>query len=469
MATGSRNGSEMTALTHRPATATAVLSHYYQELDQVVAAIRANRPVPSAAAPDFAPDFALPPLDATWEAYYAVARLRIAELGTHRGVRLNLLDLMGNPGTRTTKTLASLLMVARAVGHIQRTGERIMIVTPSSANKATALRDAVLSAIECGLVRADQLRIAVVVPQAATPKMWSSALSTDAELAALNPVLVFGGDDRSAVKALARAAVDGGAEPLRALTGIRLWYSLDLDNYRMADAVRAFYERDFCPPRAGVTRLHAHAVSSAYGLLGHHLGHTVAGGRDDPRYFLVQHLDTPDMVLSLLFGSAERDHLPDYAYDAGTGLYHQDGDPRFPLTTYHPGEVLEPTFYTRRPPTSARMNELIRAGGGGGIVVSLHECLQRYPLVRALLAPAGVDLPADPRCLREWSLVMAATGVLNAVDRGLITDDEVLLHASGSYSTDDYDPLPDDVVQPVTEPCDVLRAVFYAALAGDCR
>ena len=34
------------------------------------------------------------------------------------------------------------------------------------------------------------------------------------------------------------------------------------------------------------------------------------------------------------------------------------------------------------------MNAIIRRHGGGGIVVSLHECLARYPQIRALLAEA---------------------------------------------------------------------------------
>ena len=57
-----------------------------------------------------------------------------------------MLDLTGNPGTHTTKTFASLLIVARAVEYIRRTGEKVVIFSPTSANKGTALRDAVLRA-----------------------------------------------------------------------------------------------------------------------------------------------------------------------------------------------------------------------------------------------------------------------------------------------------------------------------------
>ncbi len=39
---------------------------------------------------------------------------------------------------------------------------------------------------------------------------------------------------------------------------------------------------------------------------------------------------------------------------------------------------------------------------------------------------------------------MALTGVLNASERGLFADyPEVVVHGSGSYSTNDYTPLPD--------------------------
>jgi hypothetical protein len=88
------------------------------------------------------------------------------------------------------------------------------------------------------------------------------------------------------------------------------------------------------------------------------------------------------------------------------------------------------------------MKRLIRSDGGGGIVVSLYECLQRYASIRSLLASTNIALPADPRELREWSLVMALTGVLNAIDRGLLPEDvEVVIHASGSYGANDYTPI----------------------------
>jgi hypothetical protein len=218
-----------------------------------------------------------------------------------------------------------------------------------------------------------------------------------------------------------------------------------LENYVAADVVRAFVEADHFPSAEGVARLHAHAVSSAFGLLGHAYGRSLlpagAPGTDTAaHYLLVQHLGTPDMVLSLRHGSTDRALLPRYEADPATGLLTQRHDPRFPTTTFDPDEVLDPTFYTHNPPTSARMNQLIREGGGDGIVVSLAECVERYGQVRSLLGDAGLTLPADPRQLREWSLVMAMTGVLNAVDRGLVPERDVLVHGSGSYTAADYTP-----------------------------
>ena len=63
--------------------------------------------------------------------------------------------------------------------YIRRTGEPVLIFTPSSANKATALRDAVDRALATGLVRTDQLRIAVVVPAVCRDKLRAGGLSAD--------------------------------------------------------------------------------------------------------------------------------------------------------------------------------------------------------------------------------------------------------------------------------------------------
>lgn len=388
---------------------------------------------------------ALPPPSAQLAKFFDVSDIAVTELAGYAGRRLRLLDLMRNPRTRTTKTFPSRLIVARAVEHIRRTGERVMIVSPSSGNKATALRDAVLAAHETGLATANQLAILVVVPATSRGKLWASQLSADAEARRRNPVAVHDGPRADQVKALAAGMANRFGPSLYERFGVRLWYTLSLDNYRVADILRAYVEHDCLPEAEG--RLHVHAVSSAFGLLGHDLGarRLAAAAHRTPtaRYFLVQHLNTPDMVLSLYFGSAARESLPAYEFDRAAGLYRQDTDPRFPGTAFAPDEILDPTFYTRQPVTSTEMNALIRGQGGGGIVVSGHECLQRYQLLRRMLEPAGCVLPADPADLREWSLVMALTGVLNGIDRGLVREDDILVHGSGSYQAADFDPIPD--------------------------
>ncbi|MEV7012371.1 DUF6002 family protein [Streptosporangium sp. NPDC051022] len=409
----------------------------------------------------FEPGFELPEATDGLAGFFGAADLRFADLGTAGRSRMVLLDLMGNPGTRTVKTLASHVIVARAARHTQVTGEPVMILTPSSANKATALRDAVLRAYRFGLADPGTLRIVTVVPDLARPKLWSSALDEDPALAVRNPMCVLGRGHRAHVKSLALGALEECEGELFARTGIRLWHTLDLANYQCADAVRAFAEREALPAEPGTTRAHAHAVSSAFGLLGHHFGTTLLPRSPGlPQYFLVQHLATPDMVLSLHDMTP-----PDYRFDAAAGLYRQDVEPRYPAATADIGENLEPTFYTRSPATSPAMNEIIRGQGGGGVVVSLYECLGRYDEVRALLAGAGVRLPADPRTLREWSLVMVMTGVLNAIDRGLLDVDEVVVHGSGSYSTDDFTPMPDRAIHEIGEVRDLRRVIFEAASA----
>jgi hypothetical protein len=375
---------------------------------------------------------------------------------------------MRNPRTRTTKTLASLVIVARAVRYIHDTGEPVMIITPSSANKATALRDAVYRAIESGLVKSSQLKITTVVPAGSSSKLWSSPLSEDSELRVRNPMVLHGSSEPADVKVLAQEFVDSYSAALRDRYRVNLWYTLSLDNYRPADTVRAYFEHEFLPRPGPMGRLHVHAVSSAFGLLGHNLGHRICDDNSPgPRYFLVQHLDTPDMVLSLHFGEADRRHMPRYTYDATAGLHRQDADPRFPASTLSLNEVLDSTFYTRRPPTSAKMNEIIHSRGGGGIVVSLHECLMRYGQERALLANTDIDLPSDPRDLREWSLVMALTGTLNAIDRDLIDPDEdIVVHGSGCYSENDFQPLPAEHTSSAAG-CEQLAEVVSGAVERD--
>lgn len=440
----------------REAACPAVLTRYDRELRQVLAAAAGST------TPGFVPRWELPKPGPALDAFFAPSTMSTHQLGQRAATDISLLNLMHNPRTRTTKTFASLVIVARAVAHIRRTGEPIMIITPSSANKATALRDAVLRAHETGLASPEELRIVTMVPAASVAKVWDSPLAHDEDLRRANPVAVLRAGAPGQVKQLARAVVDEEANTLLAAHGVRLWHTLDLGNYMVADAVRALFERDGLPTRP---RIHAHAVSSAFGLLGHFHGQQWHTGREWPDegagYFLVQHLGTPDMVASLYHDRF--DYRP--RWTVREGLVVQDKDPHFPSAAYSPDEQLDPTFYTRAPATSPRMNEIIRRQGGGGIVVSLAECLQRYAAIREMLAPHGVQLPVDPRNLREWSLVMALTGVLNAIDRGLLTDPEVLVHASGSYSTGDFLPARADDLRPVGS-LDDLRTLVWTAAAS---
>lgn len=447
-----------------------LLSDYYPRLPEATARI-VDDPAPRPDPPDFSPGFALPELDSDLRAFLAPATAQWHTAATYQGHRVVLLDLTGNPGTHTTKTFASLLIVARAVEYIRRTGEPVLIFSPTSANKGTALRDAVIGAYDAGLADPEQLRIVVLAPAASLAKLRSCRLSQDPALRALNPLLLYDGAQPEDVKPLGRSFVDGAAARFKAGTGGNVWFSLDLPNYLVADTARAFFEHAVDPPvPGGPPRLHAHAVSSAFGLLGYHEGRAVleatgaASPATRPASLLVQHLGTPDMVLKLRTGSFDRSGAPTYKPDQ-TGLLRQSDDPRFPAATLDADEVLDPTFYTRRPATSAAMNAIIDRYGGDGIVVSLHECLERYPLVRQAL---GTDrgavpprpLPDDPRDLREWSLVMAWTGALNAIDRGLVAPGtEIVVHGTGWYGAGDYEPPAPHEVTRVRSVDDIAAAV----------
>ncbi|MEU4445424.1 DUF6002 family protein [Actinosynnema sp. NPDC050801] len=416
----------------------------------------------------FSPGFALPDLDDRVRDFLSAATAGWRPFGEYGGHKLTLLDLTGNPGTGTTKTFASLLIVARAVEYIRRTGEPVVIFSPTSANKGTALRDAVLRAIDAGLVEPEQLRVIVLAPESCRQKLRASRLSDDARLRALNPMLLYGGPNAEGVKPLGREFVDRHAAALRR-DGVNLWFTLQLDNYLTADVTRAFFEQRVDPTDAegAAPRLHAHAVSSAFGLLGYHQGRAVledlgmADRSTRPASLLVQHLGTPDMVINLRHGDFDQGRRPDYRLDDATGLYRQSADARFPEVTYDPREVLDPTFYTHHPATSPAMNDLITTFGGDGVVVSLAECVARYPALRALLGDGACALPADLRTLREWSLVMALTGVCNAIDRGLVEEGrDIVVHGSGCYSTADYEPLGTEATTPVRTVEDIARAVF---------
>lgn len=391
--------------------------------------------------------------------FLARARMRWLEAPSDAPCRA-VLDLRSDPDTQTTKTFPSLLIVARAIHHIRTTGERITILTPSSANKATALRSAVLTAVERGLVDARSLSVVSVLPTTSTEKLRRTALSSRPELRILNPLLQAATGPPDAVKALVTEAAGLlGAPGAELPAGERLWLTLKLDNYTVADAARALFEANTSP--ATDNRLHAHAVSSAYGLLGYERGREMLrrqngpGSTARPGFLLVQHLRTSDMVQHL-----QGTGTPPYRYDAPSQLFRQDADPHWPAEVSNPDEDLEPTFYTRRPATSGAMTGLIRSAFGSGIVVSRRECLMEYPAARRSLDTVGIDLPEDPGELREWATVMCWTGLVLARRRGLLPEPlDAVLHASGSYARGDFEAVPTTERVEITGAAHIVDAI----------
>lgn len=429
---------------------------------QLVAAERASMGKPAG---ELSVPFELPAADAALTSFFDVSDVGLTEIGD----RLYLLDLMRNPHTRTTKTLASAVMIARAARHIRQTGERLLLLTPTSGNKGTALRDAIARAYQTGLASPADLRIAMVVPQVSAGKLRESPLSADEALRTASPVMVADVARPADVKGLGSDALARCADEVLAQTGFRLWYTLDVDNYRMADSVRAFVEAELMPITPdSPPRVHAHAVSSAYGLLGYHLGlDLLTSGQcaglpapaRHPGFYLIQHLATADMVTSLL--GVPR---PDYERDEASGQWRQAAEPSFPAVTDDVAEVIDPTFYTTAPPTSAQVNLIVKEHGGGGLVISRQECLHRLAPIRDLAANAGIEVTADPAQVREWSLIKGLAGVLVARERRLLdTRAEIVLHASGYYTDELIPPLPRSRTVAVSSADDVARCLLSAA------
>lgn len=422
------------------------LASYYEQIQQGMDSLLGRT---KAVAGTFRPSCGLPELSDRLIDYFGASDLSFATMtADYAGARVSLLDLRRNPGTNTTKTFASLIIVARAVAHIQLTGEDITIISPSSANKGTALRDAVARAWAAGLVAPEQLNVVVLCPETSRSKLRHTEGLAGDEQSGRNPVGLLRGQPAANVKSIAQRAVDRLDEDPRT-GGRRIWYTLEIENYLVADAVRALAEADHFAGRSTTPRLHAHAVSSAYGLLGHDFGRKLLGdaarARTAPsQYLLVQHPATDDMVVSLYARgggvAGERSVRPSYVGSDDRDVEVQQMNPRFPLVRdVRDGGIVDPTFYTRSPPTAAAMNALIDGQGGGGIVVSKLECRRRYEDVGALLAMAGISLAADPNHVREWSLNMAMTGVLNSLDRGLTDAADILVHGSGYYAIEDFE------------------------------
>lgn len=412
---------------------------------------------------NFEPPFELPELTEDYVKFFDVARVSFEDMGVYEGKKIHLLNLIKNPGTQTTKTLASLLMVARAVNHINKTGKGILIFTPSSGNKAIALRDAVERAIQFNLVDRKLLRIITLTPAGATHKLRDTTLTIDSELRELNPVFSYKGESAQDVKVIGKEFIENYGKLIEEEYGLNIWYSLDIRNYKVADSLRAFYDHEFFTQQKDFgKRIHAHAVSSAYGLLGYNFGQEFLeqngiSNIDKPGYLLVQHASTSDMVLNLLYNSFSEDNAPIYT-KGEDGLYTQCQSENFPYKTWNPKENLEHTFYTHQPPTSPEMNNIIKNNGGNGIVVSLYECMTRYGKIKEMLKNTDINIPEDPRDVNEWSLIMAITGVLNAIDRGLLNDfEDVVIHGSGIYCKGDYTMLPQNKFYEITTAQEVFN------------
>jgi len=400
----------------------------------------------------FEPSPEIPAITDALREYFEPAKLKITRLKSYRDRSIRLLNLATDPATNTTKTIPSLYIVARAVNHIQTTGENILIVVTTSGNKGTALRRSVERAIQCGLVTRDQLRVLMIVPENSMHKLRASTLSEDPELRKRNPVVVYRGTSVAHMKQLGKDFQARYFDEFYEQTHTRIWYSLNLDNYKVPDSVRAYYEYEWNQRHGGEdkasVRLAVQPVSSAYGLLGYHLGRTVlvnqrvSSWEANRGYWLVQHLNTSDMVRHFYFGDFSRESMPQYHLAASSGLYIQDTNPHFPFKTFDPDENLDSTFYTKEPATSPDASAMIRDFGGGGNVVSLAECLERYPFIRQYVEDAGFRVPADPRQVREWSLLMVMTGVLNAIDRDLIPEGaDLTIHVTGFSTDQDFQPL----------------------------
>lgn len=399
----------------------------------------------------FEPSQEIPEITDSLREYFEPAKLRITRLKPYRDRNIRLLNLTSDPATNTTKTIPSLYIVARAVNHIQKTGENILIVVTTSGNKGTALRRSVERAIQCGLVTRDQLRILMIVPENSKHKLRASALSENPELRKLNPVVIYRGTSVAHMKQLGKDFQERYFDEVYEQTNTRIWYSLNLDNYKIPDSVRAYYEYEWNQHHGSSSasvRIAVQPVSSAYGLLGYHLGRTALVNQGlstwdvNCGYWLVQHLNTSDMVRHFYFGDFGRERMPAYSLEEATGIYRQKADPHFPFKTFDPDENLDSTFYTKEPATSPDASAMIRRFGGGGNVVSLAECLDRYPFIRQYVVDAGFRIPADPRHVREWSLPMVMTGVLNAIDRDLIPEGaDLTIHVTGFSTDQDFQPL----------------------------
>jgi hypothetical protein len=434
-----------------PMDACNVIARYYPGIQQAneyasTANVRSAKPL-------FEPSHELPFLNSELINFFSPARINFADTLAYKNRLLKILDLHGDPETNTVKSIASLVLVARAISHIKSTGENVLILVPTSGNKGTALRRAVERALDLQLVTKHQLRVVMIVPYESRGKLRKSKLSERPEWRALNPIFVYKGQKTEEVKQVGLQFQQEFLEYAYRVHNTRIWYSLESNNYSVPESLRAFYEHEYNLLNYGShesshSTLQAHAVSSGYGLLGYHLGKQILINnglirrQDIPGYFLVQHLATPGMVLYNYYHSFDKKNVPEYHLDQTSGLWTQNKDIHFPLHTFSVDESIDPTFYTSTPQTAVQLTEMINLFGGGGIIVSLYECMEKYSQIAQLLMQANILLPKDPRKIQEWALIMVMTGVLNGIDRQIIPErTKITIHYSGYWTDEDFTPL----------------------------
>ena len=102
----------------------SVLTRYYPGIRRAQAHLQQQGATQKLAG--WEPDRQLPELSDELARLFEPGVMEWHELGEYKGCRLRFLNLMLDPTTHTTKTFASLLMVARAIAHIRETEERIV-------------------------------------------------------------------------------------------------------------------------------------------------------------------------------------------------------------------------------------------------------------------------------------------------------------------------------------------------------
>jgi hypothetical protein len=407
------------------------LAQYYNEV-QAALRMLTNRTSSIPSASLFEPNFEMPALSKRLHDYFEGSDIAWRPANMGLGAQGDaFLDLTLNGRTRTTKTFASRVIVARALRHIETSGDPVMLISPSSGNKATALRESVAQAYESGLADPDCLRVTCVVPEVSRFKVAAGSAEL---LDGCNPLLYLRADSPLDVKALVRAAQQVLEKPS---SRWRLWFTLAPYNYLAGDVVRAFAERDLGGP-APAQRVHVHAVSSGYGLLGYSLGRELLSAKNRVSMLLVQHPATPDLVLMAQARLGAGEVAPSYSGSA-VGGFAQDGNPRFPPIVVDLQEVVDETFYTRNPATLVDMSELLEAHGGDGIVVSAAECRAAFDSYVSACHDSRLATPETFTDLAERSLLMAYTGLRMARARNLVPPIPAVIHGTGAYGVQDFE------------------------------